>query len=354
MKSKSAFVFLATLVTVFLFLLTSAAFASGASLAVVNTSENAALYSAPSTDSPIQGYYPFGTKVEIIQQDNEWYHVSGTCFLTGYMPINHLAKIPDQRIAFVGIPEIGYGVVNLKERELSIRYQFPDTASQEMQGDAGIRGNGLDIVAHLGEWCQVRSTTDATLGFVQAEELDIYLRDDLILEGKDIRLERGVYLVGTDMPSGLYTFHVPQDSNGVLTIDGTDSALDQAYAMPHGSFYTIYVPPKATVSILSDGYLTPMENEPLINKGDNREHTFDGRFFIGFETLDHEMSFIISKADDSKPAYYQITNLSNILEYDFETGKTILQSGDSHRVGVPRGCFIEMVNCKVTAAFPAG
>ncbi|MDR0929690.1 MAG: SH3 domain-containing protein [Oscillospiraceae bacterium] len=159
-----------------------AALASETPFAQVIQEAGADLRAEPSPDSLLIATYPLGTKVHLLAWGDAWCHVQIGDFGVGYMPTKDLMLLDDAFIEGIGMPEIGYAVVNkalTHPDDAASIYCYPGVEAEELNYGVAINGTAFQVLAVLGDWCQLRTATDATMGFALTRDLEIYLLEDL-------------------------------------------------------------------------------------------------------------------------------------------------------------------------------
>lgn len=142
------------------------------------------LYSEPTTKAPIVGELLVGTKAKVLDVSDEWANVSATERATGFVLTNQITLLETDYLERVGAEEIGYAVVNQPApagTEKAYKYWFPSTSAERVNNYAIGNGDCFEVVAVLGDWCQIRRMSDADLAFVQTVYLDIYLLNELLV-----------------------------------------------------------------------------------------------------------------------------------------------------------------------------
>lgn len=175
------------------------------------------LYSEPDDASAQFGQYLPGTYLELIAVFDDFAMVemgsSREYGKAGYVKIENIERTDKQYEMNIGIEHIGFvEVVEPQDSHVTI---FPDRNSTPYEFSAmSTPGATLELIADLGEWYQVRGSTDTTLGFVPAKGIRAYLYRDLIPPADTQTMHEGQYWVGVDMPSGIYTYVQTYDQPG--------------------------------------------------------------------------------------------------------------------------------------------
>lgn len=175
----------------------------------------------PDNNAKVLGYYSPGTILEILGDCGEYYHVQmGVSSEPGTTPFVHKSAVSQTNRPFTrltGVEAIGFAEVNTKLKSddpLSNHLlAYPDMSSEyfiEKGTLTNISGRLFELIAVMGDWCQVRSATDTTLSFYPRKYLDTYLYADLSSDEKPSSyrltnnelMEDGTYLVGVDLPGG--------------------------------------------------------------------------------------------------------------------------------------------------------
>lgn len=308
---------------------------------VENDGGDTILWDSPNPESAqALNVYFDGTQVALLDEAEAGYVHVQIGRMEGYMEADALANLRIPLNDDGTMRPIGYLVTVARDvsAEATNNYEAPSEKSGVVVWANGIEDGCTELLlGDLGDWYQTRGPLgEANLGFVQAVNRDKYLLKDLIVKDVHITSQDGVFSIGTQIPSGLYTF-VPYDEDvGSLTIFPLDG--QEAYTLSTRGSYTLYLRAGQKICVESNGVLSAMS---LVNK-EKTSLSSDGCFFIGGQLKGNE-NYTLTSRDGMSNGYYRIHNLNGAAS-DYvavppsESVDRFLNSGE----------FLEIENCVVT------
>ena len=339
----------------------------GVPIGIIQTNgKGAELHDAPDVSAPIIGKYLDGTRVCIWGEwKNGWLHVAfGNT--TGFVQKKWILMTEGSSMYGTSYapPAIGYLISNVRSNKADANKQFVfPSASSEIVSPSSFSsklhsGYVHTLVGELSDWYQIGSSLNAYCGFVQKENYDAYLLNDLLID-KVFTVEKGTYQVGRDIPSGLYTFTPPGNTIGQVSVSGTNTNLDRDFSIAGPC--TFYAPSDSMVKVLSDGSLSPMKHELLVTE--DRPFTGNGRFLLGVQIPSDLHHIVLKSLVGEAPCYYRLDNMNGIAPESYIPGDevheiafpgTLLQEGESINLSHLDGMFLEIQNVELALKIPLG
>ena len=291
-----------------------------------------------------------GTFIKVIGETEEFYHVYLGNVISGFIH-KDFAVIADAGILPDGtMPSIGYCQIvaeETKDRIASAIYTLADTDSEIVYEVSAGYGVWLELIADLGEWCQVRSYSDNHIGFMKRDLLALYPL--IATDSPSVFHLTGPTIVGKELDAGLYTIKTDKPTSFSLEHSGNT----QSYTLPDAGSYTYYFPMESmltpqsalTLAQTTDGYIPSAENGWSISS--------NGRYLMGSQVQrgfgEYMTLGFIALVDGAENGYYEVSDfLGNLIErVDMEEGVTYYPAGT-------KGTFIQIYNGILTLSEPKG
>ena len=299
----------------------------------------ATLRTRPDAYGTLLGRYSAGARLEVLGDLGEWYHVRLGYLLTGFMPKADVAPGEIVSSPYTGLTAIGYAVLHTPlpgGTALLARGPFPNSLAVGELRD----GISLELLADLGAWAQVRSF--AFVGFVPTAQLSLHPIGNLTEAGAQTSLAKGEYLVGRDLPAGLYTFHVA-GGEGSIEVRPSGAPWRRTYAPAADAHYTLYLPERATVSVRGAGTLTDMAHQPLASDTTGEAFTGTGRYLVGGQLVDGHAT--VRPLPGVETGYYVLSTMQYEEGMGEEPQRVPLRFGSEAVVELRHGMFIELIDC---------
>ncbi|GHU71267.1 hypothetical protein FACS1894184_17840 [Clostridia bacterium] len=242
------------------------------------------LKNAPSETAQTLGEYIEGVKVVVIGCFPEWYHiVLGTT--TGFLRTVQLEKSEILQYGInVGIKEIGFAITELKTNQSwnefgPVReYAFPSFDAEIIMDYAGADGDEYELIADLGDWLQVRWSRREQ-GFMRSDMFKVINTDKWLLKNSAQVYTSGIYEIGDDIPSGLYTFTLADNKIDKIEITGSNTTYNRIYTPNSDTYYTLYLPDGSVVNAVCQGF-SAAKDEVVFNESNDAIFADNGLYWL--------------------------------------------------------------------------
>ncbi len=316
----------------------------GIRVATVLTCENGfvTLRDKPEDNAPSLGEYPSGMRVSVLGEIGDYCHICVGDY-SGFIPKVALEYSDDVYSSDTGIPAKGYGILNTPEAGWVPLKPYP--AQDEAICQVPCTRTTVELLCNAGEWYQTRWRNDLQNGFLPSQYIKTYWLSDLIHAG-NITYNQGTYTVGQDLPSGLYTFTVPDGENGSLQIN-LPGAQSKQYEVDGIAAYTVYLPENAVLNIGSGVTLAPtvmVSAADLLNAADIR-YTGSFKVLAGVQVPGVPISSAtVSMAPGAASSYYVVSDFLTEEGLAVELERKEMAPFTEYSVDLLPGQFLEVVN----------
>lgn len=308
----------------------------------------------PQETSPALAELYNGVIVEVMGDWSEWLHVR-VGRESGFLPAAYVMYTGEASPMYAGPPPRGYAILtpSLDIDGYMIApeiYSFPNVSSWY---EDALYVNYIALFSQHEQWLQIREETGRPNGFIHDVSAVVYWMKDMLVQ-EPVALTRGVYRVGQDLPSGLYTFRAPEGAQGSVEVTRDSPSLYKWYNST-GASYTMYLVEGASVSITGEGILSPMQRTNILTAAGGWKYEGDGRFFIGEEMVFPPSLYLTIRLLPGETAgYYVISDLNDEAGTGERPDRVRVLAGDERYVYMRPGTFLELRNCVVEIRFGNG
>ncbi len=316
----------------------------GIRVATILTCESGfvALRNKPEDNAPFLGEYPSGMRVSVLGEIGDYCHICVGDY-SGFVPKAALAYSEDVYSPDTGLPAKGFGILNAPDAGWVPLKPYPaqDEAICHVPGTR----TTVELLSNAGEWYQTRWMNDLQNGFLPSRYVKAYWLSDLLLT--DITsYTQGTYTVGQDLPSGLYTFTVPEGENGSLQIN-LPSAQSKQYEVEGIATYTMYLPANAILNIGSGVTLAPtvpVSAADLLNATGIR-YTGNFKVLAGVQVPGVPVnSATVSMAPGAASSYYVVSDFLTEEGLAVELERKEMAPFTEYSIDLLPGQFLEVFN----------
>lgn len=310
----------------------------------------------PLKDGPNEASSPIGsalsgTMVKLLGiVENHGHIMLGNGF-TAFVSEEHI--LPDAETLYpdTTMRSMGYCRItaeDTKEKITTSIHVLPDDDSEILYELSQGYGAWLELIAELGEWCQVRAYSDDKMGFIRSEMIDTY---ELMANNptEPIALPKGKTIIGQDIASGLYTINTGDDAIISVEYDGT---VCEFHLLAVGS-YTYFFPEGSIVTASDEHLLNPTRDGYVTNEESSWKTHGNGRFLLGEQIQrgfgEYMTLGTVELFDASEYGYYEMSDLLGNTQERVEMKKDVVYYPDG-----PKGLFIQIQNGVIEVVEPKG